>query len=116
MAELYREFARRDFDIAAISDDVDRGRMARFVTEFRPPFPILVWGGRMKGVYHYRGLPYSLLLDARGRIVQRIFGLGGSDEFAALRQTIANEIRKPYPIGRAFTRASCFPLPPARRN
>jgi thiol-disulfide isomerase/thioredoxin len=95
MAELYREFPRRDFDIAAISDDVDRGRMARFVTEFRPPFPILVGGGRMKAVYHYRGLPYSLLLDARGRIVQRIFGFGGSDEFAALRQTIANEIRKP---------------------
>jgi thiol-disulfide isomerase/thioredoxin len=95
MADLYREFPRRDFAIAAISDDVDRGHMERFVTLFRPPFPILAGGGRMKAVYHYRGLPYSVLLDRRGRIVQRLFGFGGSTEFANLRRTIANEVREP---------------------
>src|SRR6266516_1462742 len=74
MAELYREFARKDFEIAAISDDVDRGKMLAFVRQFRPPFPILVGGGRMKQTYHYRGLPYSVLLDRRGRVIERIFG------------------------------------------
>src|SRR5437773_5886851 len=63
MAALYRDFARSDFDIAAISDDVDDGKMRAFVGEFRPPFKILAGGGRMKGTYHYRGLPYSVLLD-----------------------------------------------------
>jgi thiol-disulfide isomerase/thioredoxin len=95
MADLYREFPRRDFDIAAISDDVDRGHMEGFVNLFRPPFPILEGGGRMKAVYHYRGLPYSVLLDRRGRVVQRLFGFGGSDEFATLRRTIAKEVREP---------------------
>jgi thiol-disulfide isomerase/thioredoxin len=93
MAELYRDFERKDFAIAAISDDVDGGKMRDFVREFRPPFPIIVGGGRMKGTYHYRGLPYSVLLDRDGRIIERIFGFGGAAEFRRLRETIANEIR-----------------------
>jgi len=95
MAALYRDFPRSDFAIAAISDDVDDGKMRAFVQEFRPPFPILVGGGRMKGTYHYRGLPYSVLLDRHGQIVERIFGFGGAAEFRRLRDTIAKEIRAP---------------------
>lgn len=95
MAQLYGEFARADFEIAAISDDVDRGKMLAFVRLYRPPFPILAGGGRMKQAYHYRGLPYSVLLDRHGRIVQRIFGFGGAEEFRELRETIANEVRAP---------------------
>ena len=92
MAELYREFDREDLDVAAISDDVDDGKMRGFVREFRPPFPILVGRGRMKAVYHYRGLPYSVLIDRQGRIIERIFGFGGEQEFARLRETISREI------------------------
>ncbi|MGH7606306.1 MAG: TlpA family protein disulfide reductase, partial [Gemmatimonadales bacterium] len=97
MAELYRELPRAAFAIAAISDDIHAGQMRAFVREFRPPFPILAGGGRMKAVYHYRGLPYSVLLDRRGRVVERIFGFGGAAEFRRLRETIANEIAAPYP-------------------
>ncbi len=95
MAELYREFERKDFEIAGISDDVDRGKLLGFVREFRPPFPILVGAGHMKQLYHYRGLPYSVLLDARGRVIERIFGFGGAAEFQRLRETIAKEVRAP---------------------
>jgi thiol-disulfide isomerase/thioredoxin len=100
MAELYRQFGRDQFDIAAISDDVQRGKMLGFIREFRPPFPILVGGGRMKAVYHYRGLPYSVLLDKRGRIIERIFGFGGEVEFTRLRETIAREIDADSPAHR----------------
>lgn len=95
MAELYRGLDGAPFGIAAISDDVDAGAMRRFVTEFQPPFPILVGGGRMKAIYHYRGLPYSVLLDRRGRVIERIFGFGGAREFTRLRETIAKEIASP---------------------
>jgi thiol-disulfide isomerase/thioredoxin len=95
MAELYREFDRKDFEIVGVSDDVDAGKMRAFVGRYRPPFPILVGGGRMKEVYHYRGLPYSVLLDRGGRVIERIFGFGGAEEFRKLRQTIANEVRAP---------------------
>ena len=92
MAELYRETSRKDFDIAAISDDVSESQMRAFVKEFRPPFPILVGHGRMKAAYHFRGLPYSVLLDRQGRVIERIFGFGGEQEFAHLHEIIAREI------------------------
>jgi thiol-disulfide isomerase/thioredoxin len=92
MAELYQSFPRGQFDIAAISDDVDADKMRAFVAEFRPPFPILVGRGRMKAVYHYRGLPYSVLLDKQGRVIERIFGFGGETEFQRLREAITREI------------------------
>lgn len=92
MAELYSEFQRSDFDIAAVSDDISGSKMRAFVREFRPPFPILVGGGRMKAAYHYRGLPYSVLLDRQGRIIERIFGFGGETEFRHLHDLIAREI------------------------
>ena len=92
MAALYRETSRRDFDIAAISDDVSDSQMRAFVREFQPPFPILVGRGHMKGAYHFRGLPYSVLLDRQGRVIERIFGFGGDQEFRHLREMIAREI------------------------
>lgn len=92
MAELYREFDRNEFDIAAISDDVSDSKMRGFVHEFRPPFPILAGRGRMKAIYHFRGLPYSVLLDKQGRVIERIFGFGGEQEFARLREIISREI------------------------
>lgn len=92
MAELYHDLSRTDFDIAAISDDISDSKMRAFVSEFRPPFPILVGGGRMKATYHYRGLPYSVLLDRQGRTIERIFGFGGATEFEHLRETISREI------------------------
>ena len=92
MAALYRETSRSDFDIAAISDDVSDSQMRAFVREFKPPFPILVGRGRMKGAYHFRGLPYSVLLDRQGRVIERIFGFGGEQEFRHLRETISREI------------------------
>ena len=95
MAGLYREFDRKDVAIVAISDDVDDGKMRAFVRQFQPPFPILVGGGRMKQTYHYRGLPYSVLLDREGRVVERIFGFGGGEEFRNLHATIAKEVGVP---------------------
>ena len=95
MAALYGRFSRKDFDIAAISDDVDKAKMRAFVAAFHPPFPILVGAGRMKETYHYRGLPYSVLLDRRGRIVKRMIGFGGARQFRELAAAIAKEIAAP---------------------
>jgi hypothetical protein len=92
MIALYERFDRRDFEIAAISDDVDRKAMLAFVRVFHPPFPILVGGGRMKQQYHYRGLPYSVLLDRNGRVIERYFGFGGVAEFQRLAAAIEREI------------------------
>lgn len=95
MTQLYGQFSRKDFDIAAISDDETRGPMEKFLSAFHPPFPVL-WGrGRMRETYHYRGLPYSVLLDRHGHVVERILGFGGEREFQELRAAIAKEIAAP---------------------
>jgi thioredoxin-related protein len=54
-----------------------------------------VGGGRMKAAYHYRGLPYSVLLDRNGRIIERLFGFGGENEFRHLRELVAKELTSP---------------------
>jgi thiol-disulfide isomerase/thioredoxin len=96
MAELAREFKERRFVIFAISDDVDRGAMLRFLRQYDPGNLVVLEGrGRMKGLYHYRGLPYTLLVDRQGRVAERIFGFGGEPEFARLRETIAKEVALP---------------------
>jgi hypothetical protein len=46
----------------------------------------------MKAAYHYRGLPYSVLPDRNGRVIERIFGFG-ENEFRHLRDVIARELR-----------------------
>jgi thiol-disulfide isomerase/thioredoxin len=93
MIALYDRLSRDDFEIVAISDDVDRGSMLAFIRKFRPPFPVLAGGGRMKQLYRYRGLPYSVLLDRRGRVVERYFGFGGAAEFARLSAAVARELQ-----------------------
>jgi thiol-disulfide isomerase/thioredoxin len=95
MADLYRRFPRDQFAVVAISDDRNPGQMLRFVRRFHPPFPVLVGGGEMRALYHYRGLPYSVLVDRRGRVVERLFGFGGAAEFRSLGAAIAKELRAP---------------------
>jgi hypothetical protein len=36
-----------------------------------------------------------VLLDARGRVIERVFGFGGAGTFAELRETIAKELASP---------------------
>ena len=95
MAELVRRFGTRDFAVVAISDDADAAKMRAFAAAFHPPFPVLAGGGRMRAIYHYRGLPYSVLLDRHGLVVERIFGFGGTKEFGDLARAIAKEIAAP---------------------
>lgn len=92
MIDLYRRYGRDDFEVVAISDDVDRARMLAFVRQYHPHFTMLVGGGRMKQTYHYRGLPYSVLLDRQGRVIERYFGFGGESEFQHLATTVDREI------------------------
>ena len=93
MIDLYRRYPRSDFAIVAISDDVDRAKMLAFVRQFRPPFAVLAGGGRMKQQYHYRGLPYSVLLDRSGRVIERYFGFGGAEEFQHLAASVDREMQ-----------------------
>ena len=75
---------------AALSDDED-GSAAR---EF-----LLVFGGmthlrtglglgRLKALYRYPGLPFTMLVDPGGRIVRTWYGFGGPPQLAAIDSII----------------------------
>ncbi|MEW5919018.1 MAG: hypothetical protein AB1762_21620, partial [Gemmatimonadota bacterium] len=65
-----------------------------FVAEYRFTFPVMLGGGRLQNRLHYPGLPYTVLLDAQGRVVQRWIGFTGSDQIDAIRSAIAAELAR----------------------
>ena len=95
MTRLTRELAADDFAVVAVSDDVDRDAARRFLAEYEPPFAT-VWGrGSLRDMLGYRGLPFTVLLDREGRVVERYIGFGGASQFEALRADIARLIKRP---------------------
>ncbi len=82
------------FNFVTIDEDVRAADARDFLTEFGFDFPVMLGGGRLQNRLHYPGLPYTLLLDARGRIVQRWIGFAGPDQIDAIRTAIAAELAR----------------------
>ena len=95
MTQLARELANEEFAVVAVSDDLDEGAARKFVAEFDPPFAI-AWGREsLQRQLNYRGLPFTVLLDREGRVVQRYIGFGGARQFESLRADVLRAIRAP---------------------
>src|SRR5690242_21483856 len=60
MAELYHQFPRAEFEIAAISGDVDGAKMRAFVKAFDPPFLILDRKSTRLNASHM-SIPYAVV-------------------------------------------------------
>jgi thiol-disulfide isomerase/thioredoxin len=92
MAQLTRELPPDDFAIVAVSEDRDENAASWFIGEFSPPFQI-AWGrGALNSTLRFRGLPFTVLLDREGRIIQRYIGFGGPSQFARMRADIERAI------------------------
>ncbi len=63
-----------------------------FLDEFGFDFPVLLGRGRLRERYHYVGLPFTVLLDRQGRMVQRWIGFGGEQQIKAIRAVIQAEL------------------------
>jgi thiol-disulfide isomerase/thioredoxin len=82
------------FRFVTITDDVRAGNARDFVAEYGFEFPVMLGAGRMQARLHYPGLPYTLLLDTKGRIVQRWVGFTGRDQIDAIRTAVAAELAR----------------------
>ena len=92
MAHLARALPPEDFTIVAVSEDRDENAARRFLGEFSPPFQI-AWGrGALDTTLRFRGLPFTVLLDRDGVIIQRYVGFGGPSQFARMRTDIERAI------------------------
>jgi len=82
------------FRFVTLNEDVDPDDAADFLDEFGFTFPAALGRGNMKSVYHYRGLPLTLLVDREGQIVQQWIGFAGHDQIAAIRTVIDAELAR----------------------
>jgi hypothetical protein len=57
-------------------------------------FPVLLGKGRLRDRYHYIGLPYTVLLDRDGKVVQRWLGFKGPEQIQAERALIKAEVER----------------------
>lgn len=89
---LWRAITHPDFVFLALSDDVDVDAAAAFIEEFGFEFPVLLGHGKLKARYHYVGLPFTVLLDREGRVVQRWIGFAGEEQLAAIRAVVEAEL------------------------
>ena len=48
--------------------------------------------GKLRNDYHYIGLPFTVLVDAEGRVVQRWSGFAGEGQIDAIRAVIRTEL------------------------
>jgi peroxiredoxin len=75
MERLYQQMAPLGFELLAVSVDQDQELVSAFVERQALTFPILLDSEQVvTGVYQTMGFPESLLLDRRGRIVERYVG------------------------------------------
>lgn len=91
---LRREIADRDFVFLTMNEDVNASDAERFVRELKLDFPVLLGRGRLRDRYHYIGLPYTVLLDREGRVVQRWLGFAGKEQVQAERTLIRAELER----------------------
>ena len=92
MNRLARELRGQPFTIVAVNEDVVESAARAFLREMPADFVIPLGRGAMQSRVGYRGLPFTVLLDRDGRVLERFFGFGGATQFAALRQRIDRAI------------------------
>ena len=98
---LQRSIVHSDFMFFTMNEDVDAGQARAFIEERGFTFPVLLGRGKLQRRYHYMGLPFTVLLDREGRVVQRWIGFAGGDQIAGIKAVIQAELLREGSAGHA---------------
>jgi thiol-disulfide isomerase/thioredoxin len=75
MERLYEMLPRDQFELLAVSIDDDPDAVRKFQEQYRLTYPILLDHDQsVYSIYQTMGVPESLLIDRKGRIVERYVG------------------------------------------
>jgi thiol-disulfide isomerase/thioredoxin len=91
---LRREIGAADFRFVTMNEDVNVADAEAFMRELGFDFPVLLGRGRLRERYHYIGLPYTVLLDRGGKVVQRWLGFKGPEQIQAEKALIRAELER----------------------
>lgn len=94
LEHLRQSTADSGFAFIALNDDVDTAAATRLLRELDLDPPVAFGHGGLQEKYHYPGLPYTVLLDRAGRVVQRWIGLIDPSQLPAVRATILAELAR----------------------
>jgi thiol-disulfide isomerase/thioredoxin len=95
MNQLARDYPAEEFAIVAVNEDIDESAARAFLAELPASFVVPLGRGRMQEVVAYRGLPFTVLLDRKGAVIERFFGFGGPAQFRILRARISAALAEP---------------------
>jgi thiol-disulfide isomerase/thioredoxin len=88
-----------DFAFYAFNDDVWQSDAAAFIDEYGFEFPVVLGGGKLRPQFHYVGLPFTVLLDRGGRVVQRWVGFAGKEQLSGIRLVVQAELQRESDLG-----------------
>lgn len=92
LAALAAQFDTANFAFVAVSEDQDTVAAAKFLADLHL-HPVTALGrGEMQPILHYPGLPYTILVDRDGRVIQTMIGQLDEARISLLGKVIAAEI------------------------
>jgi thiol-disulfide isomerase/thioredoxin len=78
---LHAAVSHPDFQIVAINDEWNEGTARGYAAAKGFRMPLLLGRGDMWSTYEYFGLPYLVLVDREGRVVEEYYGYPGRQGF-----------------------------------
>ncbi len=94
LKEYYETLDHERVEFLALSDDADEVAARGFADPMQLPFPLFLGHGEIQGQLNYIGLPYTLIVDYRGRVVEEIYGFGSQESWDLLTSTLEREIER----------------------
>jgi thiol-disulfide isomerase/thioredoxin len=91
---LRREIGDTTFLFIGVNEEKDIEAARSFMHELGFDFPVVLGRGTMRQRFHYPGLPYTVLLDQRGRIAARWIGFAGEEQVQTMRALVRAELNR----------------------
>ncbi|MFQ5550161.1 MAG: redoxin domain-containing protein [Gemmatimonadales bacterium] len=91
---LRHDILHDDFQFLTFNEDVNPADGREFMEEYGFNFPVLLGRGQLRRKYHYMGLPFTLLIDREGNVVQRWIGFAGEDQIRSIRSVATAELER----------------------
>jgi thiol-disulfide isomerase/thioredoxin len=89
---IRRQVSDTSFVFLGVNEEEDTTAARKFLDEFGFQFPVVLGRGRLKARFHYPGLPYTVLVDREGKVVERWIGFAGPEQLQAIRALIQAEL------------------------
>jgi thiol-disulfide isomerase/thioredoxin len=91
---LRREIADPTFLFLTMNEDENVGAARAFIDEHGFDFPVALGRGGLRQRFHYPGLPYTVLVDREGRIVNRWIGFAGPVQLQSIKALLRAELSR----------------------